>query len=54
MVRHRLRVECRPSRAKQNWADEIRKWLGHERLRCLALSPGADGKQQVGWQRRQA
>jgi len=32
----------------QNWADEFRKWLGIERLRCMVLSPGADGKQQVG------
>lgn len=36
-----------PSTLTQNWADEARKWLGHERLRALVLQPGADGKQQV-------
>ncbi|PRW57845.1 DNA repair and recombination RAD54B [Chlorella sorokiniana] len=36
-----------PSSLTQNWADEFRKWLGIERLRCMVLSPGADGKQQV-------
>ena len=31
----------------QNWADEIRKWLGAERMRALVLQPGAEAKQQV-------
>ncbi|KAI7843688.1 hypothetical protein COHA_002588 [Chlorella ohadii] len=34
-------------KAMVNWADEFRKWLGIERLRCMVLSPGSDGKQQV-------
>ena len=31
----------------QNWADEIRKWLGTERMKALVLAPGADAQQQV-------
>jgi hypothetical protein len=33
--------------AAQNWADEIRKWLGAERMRALVLQPGTEAKQQV-------
>lgn len=31
----------------QNWADEIKKWLGNERLKALVLQSGAEAKGQV-------
>lgn len=31
----------------QNWADEIKKWLGPERIKAMVLQAGADAKQQV-------
>ena len=31
----------------QNWTDEIRKWLGAERMKALVLQPGPEAKQQV-------
>jgi len=31
----------------QNWADEIKKWLGNERLNALVLQSGPEAKGQV-------
>jgi len=36
-----------PSSLTRNWAQEIRKWLGDERLRTIIIEPGAAGAQQV-------
>ena len=36
-----------PSSLMQNWAAEIRKWLGNERISTLVLLPGADAVQEV-------
>lgn len=38
-----------------NWAAEVRKWLGDQRLRTMVLAPGANAAQQasasLGWRR---
>ena len=30
-----------------NWAAEVRKWLGDQRLRTMVLAPGANAAQQA-------
>ena len=36
-----------PSSLVRNWQQEVRKWLGNERLPVLALQPGPDAAGQV-------
>jgi len=36
-----------PSSLTRNWAAEVRKWLGDERLRTTIISPGAEGASQA-------
>ena len=36
-----------PSSLTKNWAAEVRKWLGDERLKVLVLQGGAEAKQQA-------
>lgn len=36
-----------PSSLVKNWQQEVRKWLGDERLPVLALQPGPDAAKQV-------
>jgi DNA repair and recombination protein RAD54B len=36
-----------PSSLTRNWAAEVRKWLGDERLRTIIIPPGAEGASQA-------
>ncbi|KAK9915546.1 hypothetical protein WJX75_000577 [Coccomyxa subellipsoidea] len=36
-----------PCSLTQNWADEIKKWLGNERIKALVLQAGPEAKGQV-------
>ena len=40
-------VVATPSSLTGNWAAEVRKWLGDQRLRTMVLIPGADAAQQA-------
>ena len=43
----RRAIVATPSSLTKNWRDEVRKWLGDERLQVILLNPGSDAKQQV-------
>ena len=36
-----------PNSVPGNWAAEVRKWLGDQRLRTMVLAPGANAAQQA-------
>ncbi|KAK9862147.1 hypothetical protein WJX84_007326 [Apatococcus fuscideae] len=36
-----------PSSLTSNWAAEIKKWLGTERLKAMILQPGSEAAQQA-------
>jgi hypothetical protein len=36
-----------PATLTNNWAKEVNKWLGNERLQALVLGAGAEGAQKV-------
>ena len=36
-----------PSSLTRNWAAEVKKWLGDERLRAMVIAPGSGGAEQV-------
>lgn len=40
-------VVATPSSLTGNWAAEVRKWLGDQRLRSMVLMPGANAAQQA-------
>ena len=40
-------IAVTPSSLTKNWAAEVRKWLGDERLKVLVLQGGAEAKQQA-------
>jgi len=43
----RRAVVVTPSSLTKNWRDEVRRWLGDERLQVALLTSGAEAKQQV-------
>ena len=43
----RKTIVVTPSSLTKNWAAEVRKWLGDERLKVLVLQGGAEAKQQA-------
>lgn len=42
-VARRCVVVC-PSSLTRNWEDEVRRWLGVERLRCLVVQPKKEAR----------
>lgn len=40
-------IVATPSSLTGNWAAEVRKWLGDQRLRALVLQPGPGAAQQA-------
>lgn len=40
-------ITVTPSSLMKNWRDEVRKWLGDERLQTLVLQSGTDAAEQV-------
>lgn len=43
----RRAIVATPSSLTGNWAAEVRKWLGDQRLRALVLQPGPGAAQQA-------
>ena len=43
----RRAIVATPSSLTGNWAGEVRKWLGEQRLRALVLQPGPGAAQQA-------